>query len=334
MIEPARTPLAIEANGLTKQFGAVTAVAEIDLKVQTGSVFAILGPNGAGKSVTIRMLTTLLKPDAGTASIFGHSIMTDAAAVRGCIALTGQFASVDEDMTGRDNLELLGRLARLGRRDARRRAEQLLEDFGLTDAAGKVVRVYSGGMRRRLDIAASLVRRPRLLFLDEPTTGLDPASRGDVWRFVRSLAEEGVTVLLTTQYLEEADRLADRIAVIDTGRLIAEGTAEDLKTAIGGGTATIRLGGDIRPADAMRAVPALANAAAIDGNRFVLDAGSSAEATATMAELAAAEIEIAEFTYGLPSLDDVFFALTGKENVGPDSIGQAQRSHFEGATNG
>src|SRR5918999_3538028 len=233
--------LAIEASGLMKSFGSVRAVDGVDLAVRSGSVYGVLGPNGAGKTTTIRMLATLLRPDAGSARVLGHDIVHEADAVRGLVSLTGQLASVDEDLSGRENLILLGRLLGLKRAAAKARATELLEAFDLAEAAGKLVKNYSGGMRRRLDIAASLVVTPELMFLDEPTTGLDPRSRNQVWDIVRSLAGAGTTILLTTQYLEEADRLSHRLAVIDRGKLIAEGTSRELKASVGGNTLQVRL---------------------------------------------------------------------------------------------
>src|SRR5688572_4253028 len=218
------TPLAIEATGLVKAFGETRAVDGVDLAVPTGSVYGVLGPNGAGKTTTIRMLATLIRPDAGSARVMGHDIVKDADAVRGCVSLTGQLASVDEDLTGRENLVLIGRLLGLKPAAAKVRADELLEAFGISEAANKLVKHYSGGMRRRLDLSASIVVTPELMFLDEPTTGLDPRSRNQVWDIVRALVGDGTTILLCTQYLDEADQLADGIAVIDHGRVIAEGT--------------------------------------------------------------------------------------------------------------
>ena len=215
---------AVEASGLAKVFNETHAVDGVDLAVRTGTVYGLLGPNGAGKTTTLRMLATLLRPDGGTARVLGHDVLDEADAVRSRVSLTGQFASVDEDLTGRENLVLLGRLLGYSRAEAKARADELLHAFGLTEAASRRVRTYSGGMRRRLDIGASIVITPDLLFLDEPTTGLDPRSRNQVWAIVRTLAAGGTTVLLTTQYLDEADQLADRIAVIDQGKVIAEGT--------------------------------------------------------------------------------------------------------------
>src|SRR5919106_462570 len=222
------SPIAVEASGLVKSFGEVKAVDGVDLAVRRGSVYGVLGPNGAGKTTTIRMLATLLRPDAGSARVFGHDIVSEADAVRSLVSLTGQLASVDEDLSGRENLVLLGRLLGLKRADAKARATELLDAFGLTEAAGRLVKNYSGGMRRRLDIAASIVITPQLLFLDEPTTGLDPRSRNQVWDIIRAMQAGGTTILLCTQYLDEADQLADGIAVIDHGRVIAEGTPGQL----------------------------------------------------------------------------------------------------------
>lgn len=309
---PQSEPPAIEARGLTKRFGDKVAVAGIDMVVPRGEIFAVLGPNGAGKSVTVRMLTTLLKPDGGTASIFGLDVTRQAAAVREQIALTGQFASVDEDMTGAENLELIARLFGERPRAARRRAEALLNDFGLTDAASKKAGLYSGGMRRRLDIAASLVRQPALLFLDEPTTGLDPASRSHVWRTIRDLTADGVTVLLTTQYLEEADQLANRIAVIDKGRVIAEGTSAELKRRFGGHVATIELADGGRTEDALSVLDRNDQHAKADGKRISLTLDDARQASSAIDALADVGIDVAEFAYGQPTLDEVFLKLTAE----------------------
>ena len=241
MSDDSSSPLAIEASGLEKAFGDVRAVDGVDLAVRSGSVYGVLGPNGAGKTTTIKMLATLLRPDAGRARVLGHDIVEEADAVRGLVSLTGQLASVDEDLTGRENLILLGRLLGLKRAGAKERAGELLEAFDLDEAAGRLVKNYSGGMRRRLDIAASLVVTPELMFLDEPTTGLDPRSRNQVWEIIRALVGAGTTILLCTQYLEEADQLADGIAVIDHGRVIAEGTPSQLKASVGSGALHVRL---------------------------------------------------------------------------------------------
>src|SRR3954449_10201107 len=235
------TNLAIEASGLAKTFGYLRAGDGVDLAVRRGSVYGVLGPNGAGKTTTIRMLATLLAPDGGRASVLGHDIAADADAMRPLVGLTGQLAAVDEELTGRENLVLMARLLGHSRAGAKARAAELLEAFGLAEAATKQVKNYSGGMRRRLDIAASIVVTPRLMFLDEPTTGLDPRSRNQVWEIARALVAEGTTILLCTQYLDEADQLADGIAVIDRGKVIAEGTPAQLKASVGSGRLHVRL---------------------------------------------------------------------------------------------
>ena len=308
------TALAIEATGLVKTFGQTRAVDGVDLSVRRGCIYGVLGPNGAGKTTTIRMLATLIRPDAGSARVLGHDVVRDADAVRGLISLTGQLASVDEELTGRENLVLLGRLLGLRGRAARDRAGELLEAFDLEAAAGRLVKHFSGGMRRRLDIAASLVVTPELVFLDEPTTGLDPRSRGSVWDIVRALAGEGTTVLLSTQYLEEADQLADGIAVIDRGRVIAEGTPGQLKASVGSATLALRLHD---PADRPAAAPA-ARAPARRGARSRRSPASLSAtcadadaAAAALAELAARRAADRAFSLGQPSLDEVFLALTG-----------------------
>jgi ABC-2 type transport system ATP-binding protein len=307
------SPLAIEASGLVKSFGEVRAVAGVDLAVRTGSVYGVLGPNGAGKTTTIRMLATLLRPDAGSAHVLGHDIVADADAVRGLVSLTGQLASVDEDLTGRENLILLARLLGLRRADARTRAAELLEAFELGDAAGRLVKHYSGGMRRRLDIAASIVVTPQLMFLDEPTTGLDPRSRNQVWDIVRALVAGGTTILLCTQYLDEADQLADGIAVIDHGRVIAEGTPSQLKASVGSGSLHVRLlDPDQRP-EAQRVLARELDAVHREADPAALSAAcaDADRATQALAELSRAGIRVADFSLGQPSLDEVFLALTG-----------------------
>jgi ABC-2 type transport system ATP-binding protein len=308
-------PNAIETNGLIKNFGDTQALNGVDLRIRQGSVYGLLGPNGAGKTTTIRILATLLRPTAGTAAVLGHDVVREASLVRQKIGLTGQYASVDEDLTGTENLVLVGRLLGLSWRDARRRSAELLEAFGLSDAAGRQVQTYSGGMRRRIDIAASLVAIPEILFLDEPTTGLDPRSRNQVWELVRRIAAEGTTVLLTTQYLDEADRLAQRMAVIDHGRVIAEGTSRDLKASVGSSALHLRLvNADQRPL-----AQELVNRVLGDGVLPVNDPTSlsvrltdTAQAAAVLAALTEGSVDVAEFSVGNPSLDEVFFALTGR----------------------
>src|SRR5687768_742544 len=306
--------LAIEATGLEKSFGETRAVAGVDLAVRAGSVYGVLGPNGAGKTTTIRMLATLLKPDAGEAKVLGHDIVSDDDAVRGLVALTGQLASVDEDLTGRENLILLGWLLGLSRADAKTRADELLEAFGLADASAKLVKHYSGGMRRRLDIAASLVVTPQVLFLDEPTTGLDPRSRNQVWDIIRALKGEGTTILLCTQYLEEADQLADGIAVIDRGKVIAEGTPAQLKASVGSAALHIRLLDPEQRSDAEQILTRELGAAYLEPDPAALSVQCSDpdRAAEAVAELGRSNIRIAGFSLGQPSLDEVFLALTGR----------------------
>jgi ABC-2 type transport system ATP-binding protein len=306
--------LAIEATGLEKAFGETRAVDGVDLAVRRGSVYGVLGPNGAGKTTTIRMLATLLRPDAGSARVLGHDIVEEADAVRGLVSLTGQLASVDEDLTGRENLILIGRLLGLSRPDAKARANELLDAFGLADAAGRLVKNFSGGMRRRLDIAASIVVTPELMFLDEPTTGLDPRSRNQVWDIIRALVAGGATILLCTQYLDEADQLADGIAVIDHGKVIAEGTPGQLKASVGRGALHVRLldpeqrpvAEEVLTRELGASVNLEPDPAALSVNCADADRGAGA-----VAELARGGVGIANFSLGQPSLDEVFMALTG-----------------------
>ena len=313
-------PDAIETSGLTKNFGTTRALDGIDLRIREGSVYGLLGPNGAGKTTTIRILATLLRPDGGTATVLGHDVVHEAATVREKVSLTGQYASVDEDLTGTENLVLVGRLLGLSWRDARRRSAELLEAFGLADSAGRQVMTYSGGMRRRIDIAASLVAIPEILFLDEPTTGLDPRSRNQVWELVRRIADEGTTVLLTTQNLDEADRLAERLAVIDHGKVIAEGTSRELKASVGASAMHVRLVSVEQRALARELVERILG----DGLTPVTEPGEltarlqhPAQATEVLAALTRGSIEVAEFSVGNPSLDEVFLALTGRASEHP-----------------
>jgi ABC-2 type transport system ATP-binding protein len=305
---------AIRARGLVKRFGDLQAVAGIDLDVPRGTIFAILGPNGAGKTTLMRMLATLIRPDAGTAEVMGHDLRVEPDAVRALIAMTGQFASLDEDLTGRENLIFLARLWGFGRRAARQRADELLAAFELSDARHRQVKDYSGGMRRRLDIAASLIVTPGVLFLDEPTTGLDPTARQRVWRMIRHLAQSGVTVLLTTQYLAEADQLAERIAVIDHGRKIAEGTSRELKAATGSGFLHVTVSD---PAELDRARVLLEEQLDApvqrdpNGARLSVMARTPEAANAALTALVSAGIALEDFSMGSPSLEEVFFALTG-----------------------
>jgi ABC-2 type transport system ATP-binding protein len=309
--------LAVEASGLVKVFGETLAVDGVELAVPIGSVYGFLGPNGAGKSTTIRMLATLVRPDSGTARVLGHDIVGEADAVRGRVALTSQFASVDEDLTGMENLVLLARLLGFRRGPARARACELLDAFGLAEAAGRSVKTFSGGMRRRLDIAASLIVTPDLLFLDEPTTGLDPRSRCQVWDIVRAVVADGTTVLLTTQNLDEADQLADRIAVIDHGRVIAEGTPSQLKGSIGAGALHLRLREPGQQSDAQRALSQTLGAEVVvrrasDPAAISVDVADPGRVARALAELSRAGVALTDFSVGQPSLDEVFLALTGR----------------------
>jgi ABC-2 type transport system ATP-binding protein len=310
--------IAIETNDLAKSFGKTRALEGIDLQIRRGTVYGLLGPNGAGKTTTIRILATLLKPDRGRASVLGHDVVRHAAAVRQKVSLTGQYASVDEDLTGHENMVLVGRLIGLSWRQARERATELLDAFGLADASRRQVRTYSGGMRRRIDIAASLVATPEVLFLDEPTSGLDPRSRNQVWDIVRAIAAQGTTVLLTTQYLEEADRLAERLAVIDKGRLLAEGTSVELKASVGGSTIHIQLKRPEQQAQASDFITrTLGNGILPASQSTTVSAriADAAQAAEILTGLAHQGIAVAEFALGSPSLDDVFFALTGHAAV-------------------
>ncbi len=306
--------LAIEASGLAKSFGATLAVDGVDLTVPRGAVYSVLGPNGAGKTTTIRMLATLLRPDAGSAQVLGHDIVRQADAVRGLVSLTGQLASVDDDLTGRENLILLGRLLGYPTRAARTRADELLEAFGLEDAAGRLVKNYSGGMRRRVDIAASIVVTPELMFLDEPTTGLDPRSRNQVWDIIRALIGEGTTVLLCTQYLDEADQLADGIAVIDRGKVIAEGAPAQLKASVGQGALHVRLLEPENRAEAARLLSRALGAEAhleADPAALSVPVADPERASEAVAEISRAGLGLASFALAQPTLDEVFLALTG-----------------------
>jgi len=314
--------LAIETAGLVKVFGDNRAVDGIDLAVPAGTVYGVLGPNGAGKTTAVRMLATLLRPDGGEARVFGHDVLREPDAVRRRVSLTGQYASVDEDLTGAENLVLLGRLLGHHKKAARERAAQLLAAFGLADAADRQVKNYSGGMRRRIDIAASILRTPDVLFLDEPTTGLDPRSRNQVWDIVRIIVAQGTTVLLTTQYLDEADQLASRIAVIDHGRVIAEGTPGQLKASVGAGAIHVRLRDAGQRSDAIGLLRTVLGAnVQPDPDPVALTAQLSGEdsdreaaeqASRALASLARAGITVDNFALGQPTLDEVFLALTDK----------------------
>jgi oleandomycin transport system ATP-binding protein len=304
---------AIFADGLVKRYGETTALAGVDLAVRTGTVLGLLGPNGAGKTTAVRVLATLLRPDSGHAKVCGHDVIHHAHKVRQLIGLTGQFASVDGALTGVENLVLIGRLLGLSRADARRRARDLLAEFDLTEAGERAAKTYSGGMRRRLDLAASLVGRPQVLFLDEPTTGLDPRSRSDLWQIVRGLVAGGVSVLLTTQYLDEADQLADEIAVVDHGRVIATGTPEELKAKTGAQVLAVRPVDPVDLPTVAAVVAEVTHGRPETANQFVtVPVTDPAVMPAVVRRLDDADVLVGELALRGSSLDEVFLSLTGE----------------------
>jgi ABC-2 type transport system ATP-binding protein len=305
-------PPAIEAEDLVKRYGETTALAGLDLTIPRGTIYGLLGPNGAGKTTSVRIFTTLLRPDGGRAQVLGHDVVGEAAQVRKLIGLTGQYAALDEYLTGRANLVMIGRLSRLPAAQARRRADELIERFDLVKAANRAVKTYSGGMRRRLDLAASLIGRPTVLFLDEPTTGLDPNARSMVWDMVRDLAADGTTLLLTTQYLEEADQLCSNIAVIDTGKVIASGTPDELKAKVGDEHLEVTLGPGADPHAAAVVLERFSTSIHNDGARRLSLAVSATDGltTAVVRALDEAGIAVNDVTIRRASLDDVFRTLT------------------------
>jgi ABC-2 type transport system ATP-binding protein len=314
--------LAVDVDDVSKVFpkGNVTALDHVSLRVRPGMVFGLLGPNGAGKTTLVRILSTVLRPDSGTAKVFGLDVIKHDDEVRRLIGLAGQYATVDENLTGSENLKMVGRLSRLSRVDARSRAGELLEMFGLADAASRPVKTYSGGMRRRLDLAASLVARPPMLFLDEPTTGLDPQSRKDLWRVIEELVAAGATILLTTQYLEEADRFCESLVVVDHGRIIAEGTPNDLKATLGETVVAITFADE---SSASRAAERLSDLSEhplfVEGELVELTVDQGPKVTAeALRRLDAATIEVTGIVLREPSLDDVFLGLTGKRTDADD----------------
>jgi ABC-2 type transport system ATP-binding protein len=313
-------PGGVIVEGLVKRFGAHTALDHVDFCVPEGTILGLLGPNGAGKTTTIRILTTLLRPDAGRATVAGHDVLTDPQRVRAVIGLTGQYAAIDDDMTGRENLVLVGRLSRLSKARAAQRASELLRVFSLTSAADQLMRTYSGGMRRRLDLAASLIVSPPVLFLDEPTTGLDPRSRLELWEIIGERREQGTTIVLTTQYLEEADQLAGSICVIDGGRIIAEGTADELKDGVGGSVLDLTVADRGQLDDAVAALaqrfrqpPGELSVDRLTGRVQVPVTAQANALTNALRALDAADVGVTDLVLRRPSLDDVFLKLTGRK---------------------
>ncbi|GAB3099511.1 ATP-binding cassette domain-containing protein [Isoptericola nanjingensis] len=323
------TTTAIEAEGLVKTFGDNRAVDGVDLEVATGTVYGVLGPNGAGKTTTIRMLATLLRPDAGRASVFGHDVSREPFVVRQLIGVTGQYASVDETLSATENLLLFCRLNGLKGSAATRRTRDLLEEFSLTDAAARPLKNFSGGMRRRLDLAASLIAQPPLLFLDEPTTGLDPRTRAQMWETIRRLVATGSTVLLTTQYLDEADQLADRIAVIDRGRVVAEGTGDELKSSVGQQSLQLAL---VRPDDAPAAQAAVLDVLGVaatvspEACRLTVPVADPARVTDLLVRLRGAGVDLDGLSMDKPTLDEVFLTLTGHDATDQSTTDRAAGS--------
>ncbi|MEQ6899359.1 ATP-binding cassette domain-containing protein [Microbacterium sp. KR10-403] len=320
------TEWAVEADSLVKVFGSNRAVDGVDLRVATGTVYGVLGPNGAGKTTTINMLATLLRPDGGSARVFGHDVVRVPQVVRQLIGVTGQFASVDETLSATENLMIFGRLLGLSRADAKAKSTDLLERFGLAEAARRPLKNFSGGMRRRLDLAASLIAQPPLIFLDEPTTGLDPRTRGQMWDTVRELVATGSTVVLTTQYLDEADQLADRIAVIDRGKVVAEGTADELKSSVGTSSLILRLVDAADTADALRAIERVLGVTGTlspEASRITAPMADADRVAELLITLRDEGIHLDEMSVQKPTLDEVFLTITGHDAA--DQVDTAQK---------
>ncbi|WP_251550497.1 ATP-binding cassette domain-containing protein [Neobacillus muris] len=330
-IVPNNGDMAVEARGLVKTFGDNRAVDGVDLNVRAGSIYGVLGPNGAGKTTTIRMLATLLRPDGGSASIFGHDVVKEPQIVRQLIGVTGQYASVDESLSATENLIIFSRLLGLSRTEARRKASELLEEFGLTEAAKRPLKNFSGGMRRRLDLAASLIAQPPLIFLDEPTTGLDPRTRNQMWDTIRRLVKSGSTVLLTTQYLQEADELADRIAVIDRGHVVAEGTVNELKESVGTSSLHLNIENLQHMQDARLIVDRVLkveSAVSAEGGKVLAPMADADRVADVLIALREAGIQLAEFSVQKPTLDEVFLTITG-HGVEGDAAKASDKSEQE-----
>ncbi|MEC0125009.1 ATP-binding cassette domain-containing protein [Paenibacillus pabuli] len=322
---------AIQAEGLVKTFGDHRAVDGVNLNVKAGTIYGVLGPNGAGKTTTISMLATLLRPDGGSARIFGHDVVKESQVVRQLIGLTGQYASVDESLSANENLMIFSRLLGLGRAESKRKTAELLEEFGLTEAAKRPIKGFSGGMRRRLDLAASLIAQPPLIFLDEPTTGLDPRTRAQMWNTIRQLVKSGSTVLLTTQYLDEADQLADRVAVIDHGRVVAEGTVDHLKASVGTASLQLRIQEPTKIEDARQIVEQILrteSSVSAESGKITAPMANANMAADLLIAFRSAGIDLAEMSVQKPTLDEVFLTITGQDASGHESKkSQGQQSN-------